>query len=225
MQINIISHTTQPSESVQRLNDALKIDSKVFTIHYGCGVDKLTQYSFFKEKDLPHPEWTEEFSVAAKWLKSGNTVLCRKLTNGHKGHGIEVVEPGDSLPVQAKIYTKLLKKKREFRVNCFQGKVVNIREKKLQKGFEPSLIRSIENGYTTTYPSPMSENLISRVKTLAEQASLVSESDFTGVDIGYNEFYDKVFVLEVNSGPSIEGSSVDDFIKVIQEAASKNVSA
>ena len=35
-------------------------------------------------------------------------------------------------------------------------------------------------------------------------------------NIDYSEFYDKLYVLEVNSGPSIEGSSVSEFINAIK---------
>lgn len=81
------------------------------------------------------------------------------------------------------------------------------------------MIRNKANGFITTHCKPMSEELTSRVKDWAVQASMVSDSDFIGVDIGYNQFKDLVFVLEVNSGPSIEGSSVNEFVGAIKNAS------
>jgi len=123
-------------------------------------------------------------------------------------------KPTDELP-DAKVYTQYVKKKREFRVNVFQDKVVNLREKVRQSKGDGGYIRNQENGYTTTHCRPMPDSLNARLKQLALDARKISKSDFVGVDIIYNEFYDKLYVLEVNSGPSIEGSSVNDFVKVI----------
>lgn len=220
--ITIVSHTSLPSESVGRLLAALSQPAPT-TFVYGKGVNKLKQYAFFKEKKLPHPEWTEDYEVANTWLAEGHTVIARKRIKGQTGNGIAVLKPGpDSADLamkgEFKVFTKYIKKKREFRVNLFKHKVVNIREKvKVGPSGTDSHVRSSSNGYTTTHCRPMTAALKERLIALAEAASPVSESDFIGVDICYNEFKDLVFVLEVNSGPSIEGSSVKDFVKAMQD--------
>lgn len=215
MSIQILSHTSTPSESVKRLLDAL--NQNLTVLNYGNGVDKLTQYAFFKEKNLSHPEWTTSKDEALQWQNEGHFVVARERIKSQAGGGVYVIEPGQLMP-DAKVYTKYLKKKREFRVNIFKDKVVNIREKVKQKKEGSTYIRNTANGYTTTHCKPMSLSLTERLKALALEARKVSKSDFIGVDIGYNEFYDNAFVLEVNSGPSIEGSSVLDFVKAIQNA-------
>ena len=53
------------------------------------------------------------------------------------------------------------------------------------------------------------------LRELALKASHVTQSDFKGVDIGYNEKLDQLFVIEVNSAPGIEGSNVTDYVNTI----------
>ena len=216
MHISIISHTSKPSESVGRLIEALGQETKA--LNYGNGKSKLEQYQYFLDNNIPHPEWTTEYDVAASWLKAKHTVLARKRIKGQTGVGITVVCPGQLLPEDVKVFTKYVKKKREFRVNLFQHNVVNLREKVRQTAGACTYIRNTANGYTTTHAKAMPSKLATRLKEIAVQASKVSESDFVGVDIIYNEFYDKLYVLEVNSGPSIEGSSVKEFVEAIKGA-------
>ena len=218
MSIVIVQHTKTPSESVERLLNKLGEEPKI--LHYGKAVDKLTQYQFFKEHGIPHPEWSINVEDANSWLANGSTVFGRRQIKTSGGSGIEILEePLEESCEDFKVFTKYIKKKREFRVNLFQHKIINIREKVKEAGKEGnSMIRNKANGFTTTHCKPMSEELTSMVKDWAMQASMVSDSDFIGVDIGYNQFKNLVFVLEVNSGPSIEGKSVNDFVEAIQNA-------
>jgi len=42
-----------------------------------------------------------------------------------------------------------------------------------------------------------------------------SPSDFRGVDIGYNEKSNELFVIEVNSAPGIQGSNIAKYLEKI----------
>lgn len=215
--MHIISHTTKKSESVSRLLEALKQEDAA--LNYGCGIDKITQYEFFKERGIPSIEFTIDYDTAQGWLSSGYTVMARNKIKGQTGSGVVVVKPDTKtcLPEDVKVFTKYISHKREFRINLFKHKLVNVREKKKLKGFIGGdfHIRNIANGYTTAKCSSYPQQIVE----LAEKASLCSESDFIGVDIGYNELKDFAFVIEVNSGPSIEGGSVQDFVKAIKTYA------
>lgn len=214
--MHIISHTSKPSESVKRLLEAFGKEDKV--LNYGCGVDKLTQYKYFKENNIPAVEFTESLEKALEWSLQGHTVMARTKTKGQTGSGIFVCLPqveAFTFTEPVKVFTKYISHKREFRVNLFKGGLVNVREKKKKISFKGGdfHIRNLANGYTTakcySYPN--------QIVDIARQASLCSSSDFIGVDIGYNELKDFAFVIEVNSGPSIEGSSVQDFVEVIKK--------
>lgn len=214
--MHIISHTSKPSESVKRLLEAFGKEDKV--LNYGCGVDKLTQYKYFKENNIPAVEFTESLDEALEWSLQGHTVMARTKTKGQTGSGIFVCLPqvdAFDFAEPVKVFTKYISHKREFRVNLFKGELVNVREKKKKTGFKGGdfHIRNLANGYTTAKCSSYPNQIVD----IAKQASLCSSSDLIGVDIGYNELKDFAFVIEVNSGPSIEGSSVQDFVEAIKK--------
>jgi predicted ATP-grasp superfamily ATP-dependent carboligase len=215
MPVQIVSHTTQPSESVQRLKEALNLQPEPNVLHYGQGVDKLTQYKFFEQNGVNALPYTTDAAMARQWLADGSTVMCRSRIKGQTGSGIQVVNPGQELP-EAKVFTKYLSHKREFRVNMLRGEVVNIREKLRQEQGGDFHIRNHANGYTTAHARPMGDATREKIYNLAKAACKVSASDFIGVDIGYNEAKDTPFVIEVNSGPSIEGSSVREYTAAIR---------
>ena len=181
---------------------------------YGNMADKLSQYQWFKDNEIPCPEWTTSRDQAVTWLQEGKTVFSRTLLRASEGRGIRVAETVDQL-VTAPVYTKYEKKKREFRVHIFKDKVVACVEKRKRKEFQGDRdhkIRNLANGYVfcrsvTDIPDGLHD--------LAVKASKVTASDFKGVDIGYNEKQNKLFVIEVNSAPGIEGSNVDAYVQAI----------
>lgn len=218
MELNIISHTSEKSDSVERLTNELELNNKrkPQEIHYGIAVDKLTQYKFYQEKGIPALPWTTDPREAQKWLDAGETVMARTRIKGQTGKGIVVVKPGDKLP-EAKVYTKYLTHKREFRVNLFKGQVVNFREKLKMIGSEGDFhIRNRGNGYTTAHPKPLEAHMREALYRMAQQAAAVSPSDIVGVDVGYNVDRQSLFVIEVNGGPSIEGSTVREMATAIK---------
>ena len=181
---------------------------------YGQSVNKIQQYQWFKEQGLSALEFTTDSDVADAWLGSGNVVFGRKLLNSSCGKGIVVLEGQGNIP-ELPVYTKYKKKKREFRVHVFKDQVVSVTEKKRKKGWDnerDTKIRNLANGYIFCQQvSDEPEGL----RLLALRASAVSPSDFRGVDIGYNEKSNDLFVIEVNSAPGIQGSNLDKYTQTI----------
>ena len=180
---------------------------------YGDGKDKITQYSFFKAQGLPAPEFTESYETAKGWAAEGITVVCRKLTRSSEGKGIVVAETPEQV-CMAPVFTQYKKKKREFRVHVFEDKVVSVLEKRKKKGFDgvDHKVRNTANGYVFCR-----ENVVEPegIRELAVKASKVTSSLFKGVDIGYNEKLNQLFVIEVNSAPGMQGTTVIDYTKAI----------
>lgn len=221
-----LTQGTRGSASAKRLAVALteKVGYKVWRhtvdkpkkeqLKYGQGVDKITQYKWFEANAVPALEFTCDASVANGWLSEGHTVFGRKLLSSSCGKGICVSEPDTgSLPV-CPVYTKYKKKKREFRVHVFKDKVVRVVEKKLRSdwnGPRDSKIRNLANGYVFCGCDSYPEGLPS----LALAASRVVSSDFAGVDVGYNEKHNELFVIEVNSAPGMEGTNVQAYVNSI----------
>ena len=181
---------------------------------YGQSVNKLQQYQWFKDNNIPALEFTTDSDEMLQWLDQQFTVFGRKYLNASCGKGIVIIEKlEDAVPCP--VYTKYKKKKREFRVHVFKDQVVSVVEKRKRKGFEgerETKVRNLANGYVFCQTV---ENEPEGLRALALAAAKVSPSDFRGVDIGYNEKKDELFVIEVNSAPGIEGTNVDKYLNAM----------
>lgn len=189
-------------------------------VKYGHSVDKLTQYLWFQEQGLSALEFTTDSEQVRRWLGEGQTVFGRRYLNSSCGKGIVVIDPDtsnddlDSIS-PCPVYTKYKKKKREFRVHVFKDKVVAVTEKRRRAGFEgtrDTKIRNLANGYV--FCQSVSDEPAG-LRELALAASAVSPSDFKGVDIGYNERNNDLFIIEVNSAPGIQGSNINAYLNAI----------
>jgi len=231
----LCTNSTRFSASLKLLANSLsqRVGYKVFrstipkagryALMYGQSVDKLTQYRWFKEQGLSALEFTTDVPTVADWRRAGHVVFGRKYLNSSCGKGIVILDAQDDIheweglyPEElCPVYTKYKKKKREFRVHVFKDQVVAVVEKKRRSNYEgqrDTKIRNLANGYvfcqsSTDHPVGLRE--------LALAASKVSSSDFKGVDIGYNEKANDLFVIEVNSAPGIQGSNVEAYINAI----------
>lgn len=182
---------------------------------YGDCKDKLFQYEWFAANEVPALTFTKDQAVVSDWLNgNGHTVFARTLTRASEGKGIIVLHPGNAI-VPAPVYTLYRKKKKEFRVHVFKDQVVQVLEKRKRKDFAGELntqIRNTANGYVFC-----SENVVepSGIRELALKAAKVTNSDFKGVDIGFNEKLNELFVIEVNSAPGIQGTNVQRYVEAI----------
>lgn len=225
MKIRLLT-TNLKSGSLKRIAQGLstKLGYKVWRsnkqkpnrIHllYGDQKGKIEQYEFFKAQGISALEFTCDRAVAKAWASDGSTVIVRTLTHSSEGKGIIVAETPEQIPV-APVYTRYKKKKKEFRVHIFKDQVVHVLEKRRKKDYDGSAdakIRNTANGYVFCSEGVVEPN---GIRELALQARKVTKSDFAGVDIGYNEKLNQLFVIEVNSAPGIEGSNVDRYIEVI----------
>ena len=225
-----VTEGTKGSQSAKRLAEALtqklgykvwrsmKVFPKKQALNYGAGVDKLTQFEFFQNSGINGLEFTTSRVEAKEWVCNGDVVFGRKLLNSSCGKGIVVLDSYEEFIKhdQFPVYTKYKKKKREFRVHVFRDKVVRVVEKKLRKDWDgprESKIRNLENGYVFCSCDNEPEGL----RALAIKASAVVQSDFKGVDVGYNEKKDELFIIEVNSAPGIEGQNVQAYLNAIVE--------
>jgi len=182
---------------------------------YGISVDKLTQYQWFLEQDIPALTFTADHQQALDWLAEGHIVFGRKYLNASCGKGIVIGSPEMGMPEKCPVYTLYKKKKREFRVHVFKDEVVNVTEKKRRKEFDgerDTKIRNLANGYVFVQAV---QDEPDGLRELALRAAKVSNSDFRGVDIGFNEKKGELFVIEVNSAPGIQGTNVEKYLDAI----------
>ena len=181
---------------------------------YGDCKDKLFQYQWFASNQVPSFPYTVNPTEAKEWISEGHTVFARTLTKASEGKGIFILDAGSEFKA-APVYTQYRKKKREYRVHVYKDQVVQVLEKRKKKGFEGEVntkIRNTANGYVFC-----SQDVVEPegIRELALKASKVTNSDFRGVDIGFNEKLNELFVIEVNSAPGLEGSRIPLYVEHI----------
>lgn len=183
-------------------------------LQYGDCKDKLFQYQWFQTNQVPGLPFTTSQETVKQWLEEGQTVFARTLTRASEGKGIVILSDAAEI-TPAPVYTLYRKKKREYRVHVFKDQIVHVLEKRKKKGFDGEVntkIRNTANGYVFC-----SDNVVEPpgIRELALKAAKVTNSDFKGVDIGFNEKLNELFVIEVNSAPGIQGTNVDRYIQAI----------
>lgn len=196
-------------------NQGLDINAPVYI---GLAANKLESFQVFKQFGVQIPDFTEDKDEAQTWMDDGITVVVRHILNGHSGQGIEVVEGGNQqqLP-QAPLYVKYKKKRAEYRVHVFQGEVIDTcQKKKLREasraGAINTLIRNHTNGWV--YCRDDIVHCPSR-EALAIKAVDSLGLTFGAVDIIYNEHENQNYVLEVNTAPGLEGTTLQKYTEAI----------
>ena len=224
----VIVPANRKSRSVKELAKTLsnKVGHKVYRVLpdrvrrripfvLNAGTDKLTQLTLFKQNDIPCPEFTTDRATAVAWLADG-AVMCRKLLRSSEGKGIVVADTADKV-VDAPLYTKYFKKKREFRVHVLNGNVIDVQEKRKRKdhgGERDTHVRNLANGYVFCRGDIVEPTGLRQV---AAKAATVLGYTVGAVDVAYNEHYDKLCVLEVNACPGMQGSTLENYANGIAD--------
>lgn len=137
-------------------------------------------------------------------------IVCRTVLNGHSGRGIVIANNREEL-VNAPLYVKYIKKLHEFRIHVGRGGTVICQQRKaIPNGTTPTntLVRNHDNGYIY-----VREGFASPVQVIEQaQAAIAALGlDFGAVDVIWNQHYRQAYVLEVNTAPGLEGSTVTDY--------------
>lgn len=179
--------------------------------------NKLKTFKALSGAGIPVPEYTETRDVASGWLDSGFRVLCRHKLSGHNGDGIEVIEPESNRLPRSLLYVKYIKKVNEYRVHVFQGKVIDITEKRRRNGEREAegterYIRNLANGWVFCRDNIRASD---NVRTQATKAVKTLGLDFGAVDVVVDK-RGSVYILEVNTAPGLVGTTLDKYVDAIQ---------
>lgn len=170
--------------------------------------NKLLSFEKFSENEEIHiPQWTTDPEVA----RTFGTVVCRTVLRGHSGNGIVLWEGDGDLP-RAPLYTQYVKKKHEFRVHVMNGEVIDVQQKRKRRDFdgEPNTkVRNHQNGWVYCRENLDIPDDLSRQAILATGALGL---DFGAVDLIYNERQNRSYVLEVNTAPGLEGTTLENYV-------------
>lgn len=169
------------------------------------------------------PEFTENVETALEWLEQGHEVLGRR-TNSSGGADIAFFSENPDVFSSSQFWTKYKKKKNEFRVHIMDGAVLFVQKKVLRVKDEAGnpidkkdadfRIRNLANGFIfQKYNFSVPDDVIKQ----ATEAMALSGLDFGAVDVIFNEYEGKAYVLEINTAPGLEGTSPQDYANAIKE--------
>ena len=180
-------------------------------------VNKLSTFQVLEEMQVNTPNWGTSRDEAQATVDDGRTIVVRHVLNGHSGQGIKIVQEGE-VP-EAPLYVEYKKKRSEWRVHVFKGEVIDTCQKrKRQADSRPASFNTFIRNHSTGWvfcrdnisPDP-------RRDELAVKAISSLSLDFGAVDIIYNEREDKYYVLEVNTSPGLEGTTLQKYVEVLTQ--------
>lgn len=166
--------------------------------------------------------FTTDKLLAEQWVTEGK-VVCRTLLSASSGRGIVIADNLDSL-VTAPLYTKYIKKKWELRVHILNNRPIHIQQKKRlsteqleARGItnRNKYIRNLENGYIFSSELDVSEATKNEAILQSNRAIVALGLDFGAVDILVTKD-DEVFVLEVNTAPGLEGTTLTRYYEAFK---------
>lgn len=174
-------------------------------------VNKINCLTILRENNISCIDFTTNKEEAIELLKNGNTIYCRTLINSTKGNGIVIANTLEEL-VDSKLYTIYFKNTNEYRVHVFDGKVIDIQEKKrmseeklnsfgISKENRTKRIRNHDSGWcfcreNIVFPEIVGDTAIKAVKALG--------LTFGACDISFNSKKNNCAVLEINTAPGLE---------------------
>lgn len=155
------------------------------------------------------PEFTDDMQVAMGWVGEGYTVIARTMLRASGGRGIHVLNR-DTPMVRAPLYTKYMKKLDEYRVHVVDGDVIHVQQKRRKRDQEDvdNQVRNHDNGWVFTINDV---NPPDKVLDQARLAMVASNLDFGAVDVIWNQFHETAKVLEINTAPGLEGTTLDKY--------------
>lgn len=176
------------------------------------GLDKIEQFRLFRQGQCPCPNSATNVAGIASF--GYKRVVARTLTNSSEGRGIVVFEKGTTPPA-APLYVEYIPKQKEFRVHVLYNAVTDVAEKRKKRSHEgerEQFVRNTANGYVfcrtnISEPADLRECALTAVRSLGRE--------YGAVDVIWNEKLNKCFVLEVNSRPGMEGTTVEKYANAI----------
>jgi glutathione synthase/RimK-type ligase-like ATP-grasp enzyme len=175
--------------------------------------NKLSTLNTLKAANIPCVDFTTNKDVALGWVDEGNVVYGRSLLNAHSGEGIHIINELDAF-TSCPLYTKGIVRAHEYRVHVFNNKAIDIQKKRRRDNSEASgEIKNLANGWVfcrdnVTAPKALYDAAIAAVNALG----LV----FGAVDIIYKQRENTIVVLEVNTSPGMERTTIEKYTNALR---------
>lgn len=179
--------------------------------------NKLNFFHATKELDIA-PAFTESKGEAIAWLGEGYAVVCRTILNGHSGEGIVLASTEEEI-IDAPLYVRYVKKTQEYRVHVMNNRVIDVQRKARRIDIPDDevnwQVRNHANGFIFARNNLRIADLSPQIKDKSLQAIQALGLDFGAVDIVWNQLNEKAYVLEVNTAPGLEGTTLETYANAI----------
>lgn len=188
--------------------------------HILTACNKLEFFQALNDTECRIVPYTTNIETVKEWLKDGSTVCARQKLRASGADGLVLFDGADDVP-RAPLYTRYVKKKEEFRIHILNKEVISVQRKafkKAEEGEEPvavdKRIRNLANGYIFARNDiVVPDDVITQAKRVFDTLPL----DFGAVDVIFNQKQAQAYVLEVNTAPGLEGTTVKDYAKAFEE--------
>lgn len=162
------------------------------------------------------PSFMTRLDQAQDYLDHAYTIVERHVLGGMSGEGIRIVEPGGELQ-QAPLYVKYEKKTDEFRIHIAKNKAGEFfilhhqkkvaRDKNEVKDWK---VRNHDNGFFFQQHGYDVPDAVSGA-ALGIIRDCFPAVDFVALDVIYHKPSNRAYVLEGNTAPGLEGTSVEKY--------------
>lgn len=206
----------------------------------GNATDKRTCWSLLANNGVPTVQWCCDIENAIFWLQElKEDVLIRTQLKSSGGAGIHVLKSEECCKIGRRdLYTKIIelvkdngggnwaaclyfKAKEEYRVHVLRDKILDVQQKRRNTDVPREevnyAVRSHANGFVfcrenVDPPEAMLKVCVDAVAALG--------LDFGAVDVRYNTNDKTCCVLEVNTAPGLEGSTIEKYSGAFTELLS-----
>jgi hypothetical protein len=191
----------------------------------GAVADKSRFFKWMRAQDCEDiipPFWLNKEDIPDD--ESIYPIVCRTVLSGHSGDGIVIANSAADL-VPCNLFVQYVKKSDEYRVHVghltdnaaelIENRVAVIAvQRKARRLSVPDnevnwQVRNLSGGFVfvregfTVPPA---------VLDAARRALEVSGLDFGAVDVIWNSYQERAYVLEINTAPGLEGQTVIDYV-------------
>ncbi len=194
--------------------------------------NKRDAFVLMQKEGVSIPEWTTDEAVAQEWYLAGTKVVGRAKLTGHSGEGIIISDDLDYPQAEGGIdvigmreiaghliplYVKYVKKTEEYRVHVVAGEVIDVVRKMRKKAVPDDKVNWAVRNKAGGFVYGRGGVELPEV-ALSEAVKAVSALglDFGAVDIIYNKQEDRYYVLEVNTAPGLEGTTLIKYSDAFQ---------
>lgn len=187
-------------------------------------VNKLTALKAMQESpSVLVPAHTDNEDTAYSWVRAGHTVVARHVLTGSGGEGIQLLSSVDDFPCDAPLFTLYVPKKSEWRLHVLGGEVFDVQRKMRRKDVPDDKvnwkIRNHNNGFifARNEGDAIDPHLYEQMMRVSIAAIKALKLDFGAVDVICNEKQKLAYVLEVNTAPGLEGSTLVNYAEAFAE--------